>query len=57
MLGMRLTEGVPAAWLAGKEHKVQQFSRMGLLRQDGARIALTPKGFLVSNSILAELLI
>ena len=57
MLGMRLTEGVPAAWLAGKEHKVQQFSRMGFLRQDGARIALTPKGFLVSNSILAELLI
>lgn len=56
LLGMRLTEGVPAAWLAAHQARVEQFCQAGYLRRQGDRIAFTPKGFLVSNSILAELI-
>lgn len=56
MLGMRLTEGVPAVWLAEKMPLVERFCQAGFLRKRDDRIAFTPKGFLVSNTILAELL-
>lgn len=56
MLGMRLTEGVPATWMAEKKLLTERFCRAGFLRQNNERIAFTPKGFLVSNMILAELL-
>lgn len=56
MLGMRLTEGVPEAWLAGHSTAVERFCKAGFLRHKAGKISFTPKGFLVSNSILAELL-
>lgn len=56
MLGMRLTEGVPAAWLGEKMPLAERFCQAGFLRKRGDHIAFTPKGFLVSNTILAELL-
>ena len=56
MLGMRLTEGIPAHWLAGKQTEVERFCRLGFLRCADDRISMTPEGFLVSNTILAELL-
>lgn len=57
MLGMRLTEGVPAAWLSEKQSAVERYCKLGFLRKAGDRIAFTPKGFLVSNTILAELVL
>lgn len=57
MLGMRLTEGVPAAWLSEKQAAVERYCKLGFLRKAGDRIAFTPKGFLVSNTILAELVL
>ena len=56
MLGMRLTEGIPAHWLAEKQTEVERFCRLGFLRRTDDRISMTPEGFLVSNTILAELL-
>lgn len=57
MLRMRLTEGVPRAWLADKQLWVQSLCRAGLLREtENDHIAMTPAGFLVSNAILAKLL-
>lgn len=56
MLGMRLTKGIPAAWLTGKKALVEQLCKAGFLRNNEERIAFTPHGFLVSNTILAELL-
>ena len=56
MLGMRLTEGIPAHWLAEKQTEVERFCRLGFLRRADDRISMTPEGFLVSNTILAELL-
>ncbi|MFR6496587.1 MAG: hypothetical protein ACLUOF_09560 [Ruminococcus sp.] len=57
MLGLRLTEGVPAAWLAEKKAAVERYCKLGFLRRTGDRVAFTPKGFLVSNTILAELVL
>lgn len=57
MLGLRLTEGVPADWIdASHDALVQQLCRVGYLCRFENRIAMTPQGFLVSNSILSELL-
>lgn len=56
MLGMRLTEGVPSVWLAEKMSLVERFCQAGFLCKREGRIAFTPQGFLVSNTILAELL-
>lgn len=56
MLGMRLTEGMPLELFREQEREIAQFCKAGFLTQKGERIAFTPKGFLVSNSILAELI-
>ena len=56
LLGMRLTEGVPASWLAEKQAAAERYCKLGFLQKVGERIAFTPKGFLVSNTILAELI-
>ena len=39
------------------ERRLEEFQAQGWAEQAGGRWRLTPKGFLVSNSILAELLI
>ena len=56
LLGMRLTEGVPASWLAEKQAAAECYCKLGFLQKVGERIAFTPKGFLVSNTIIAELI-
>ena len=38
------------------EKKGRLYQSAGLLETDGNRMALTPQGFLVSNSLIAELL-
>ena len=35
MLGLRLTEGVPAAWLAEKKAAVERYCKLGFLRRTG----------------------
>jgi oxygen-independent coproporphyrinogen-3 oxidase len=57
MLGLRLTAGIPVAWLSAAQQKVAaRFCQGGLLQQDGERLRFTKRGFLVSNAVLAELL-
>ena len=67
MLGLRLTEGITAQKLAvfgdeGErafvqiEKKSRPYRKAGLLVSEPGRIAMTPKGFLVSNELIAELL-
>ena len=54
MLGLRLAEGIVADndLLA----KCRNYLRYGFMEQKGDRIAFTTKGFLVSNTILTELM-
>lgn len=56
MLGMRLKKGVPAAWLPGKRAFLEKLCDAGYLEWRDDRVCFTPKGFLVSNTILAQLL-
>lgn len=56
MLGMRLRDGVPLTWLENKLPLLKRLSHAGYLRLSDDRVSFTPKGFLVSNSILAEIL-
>ena len=56
MLGMRLTDGLPAAVLG--ESACAYLGRLvpsGLVLLTGQRYALTPEGMLVSNAILSDL--
>lgn len=63
MLGLRLRKGIPAELLDAMDpdaraaflQKFRRFAAAGLARA-GERLSLTPRGFLVSNAILAELL-
>ncbi len=54
MLGLRLAEGIPAT--DDLLCKCQSYLRYGFMERKGDRIAFTTKGFLVSNTILAELM-
>ncbi|MBQ7354679.1 MAG: radical SAM family heme chaperone HemW [Clostridia bacterium] len=54
MLGLRLAEGIIAT--AELLKKCENYLRYGFMKRKGERIAFTTKGFLVSNTILAELL-
>lgn len=57
MLGLRLTEGIPLSWLDERQRKTAEpFLKAGLMETISHRIRFTPEGFLVSNSILCELL-
>lgn len=53
LLGLRLNRGIPEAWLT---HDPAPYIAGGFMRRTGDRIAFTPRGMLVSNTILAELL-
>lgn len=53
MLGLRLTEGVDKA-LVKKDY--EKFVKIGLMTDKGEKISLTPKGILVSNLIISELI-
>ena len=65
MLGLRLSQGIKLdrvrqlsdAQTAGRMlKKAQVLASYGLCRVQGNRIALTEKGFLLSNSVICELL-
>lgn len=67
LLGLRLSEGITRETLspfgeAGEqafmdmEKKSRVYRAAGLLKPERDRIAMTPKGFLVSNELIAELL-
>ena len=53
MLGLRLTEGIEKT-LTDKPY--EQFIKAGLMEEKGNRISLTPRGMLVSNTIINELI-
>lgn len=53
MLGMRLARGVEKSLI---KKDCSAYIRAGLLTENNSRIAFTPKGFLVSNTILADLI-
>lgn len=60
VLGLRLAEGVPRAWL--EEHLGTDVDRVlgryvaaGVLVERAGRVSLTPRGVLVSDSLFAEL--
>lgn len=53
MLGLRLCKGIEKSLLK-KPYK--QFIKMGLMTQNENRVALTPNGMLVSNTIISSLL-
>lgn len=65
MLGLRLKRGISLSeykslyktdFLIGRREKISFFQKNGYLTFDGDRIALTEKGFYVSNAILSDLL-
>lgn len=57
MLGLRLLEGIPCEWLSPQQiQKLKRYEKGDLVRFFGERVALTAKGCLVSNAILAEIL-
>lgn len=54
-LGMRLSKGIPVEWIQNKnQNKIKSFCDAGFLKCEDDRVAFTPKGFLVSNTILAS---
>lgn len=53
LLGLRLNRGIPADWLTRDS---APYIAGGFMRRANGRISLTPRGMLVSNTILAELL-
>lgn len=65
MLGLRLKEGISLddyqkrfgrSFADGKEKILARLSEEGLVRLDDGRVALTERGFYLSNSILVEIL-
>ena len=57
LLGLRLLEGIPCEWLSPQQiQKLKRYEKGDLVRFFGERVALTAKGCLVSNAILAEIL-
>lgn len=65
MLSLRLTEGLNFAEYENRYgaplpspalQKIRQFTQLGYMESDGEHARLTTKGFLVSNSIISELI-
>ena len=65
MLAFRLSEGLSLSeykqnfgksFLAGREEAVSRLVSLGYMKREDDRLALTDRGFYVSNSILTELL-
>ena len=53
LLGLRLNRGIPEDWIT---RDPAPYIAGGFMRRANGRISLTPRGMLVSNTILAELL-
>lgn len=65
MLRLRLSSGISLSeyekifgesFLLGKEKKLEQYISLGYMRRFDDRIALTEKGFYISNTILSDLI-
>ena len=65
MLSLRLDEGFSLkeyeekfakSFLEGREEKLKNYEKLGLLRISRDRISLTERGFYLSNAILSDLL-
>jgi coproporphyrinogen III oxidase-like Fe-S oxidoreductase len=63
ILGLRLADGVPRPWIdtraegdAGLARTLARWREAGLLTERAERVALTEAGFLVSDTLFAELL-
>ena len=66
MLGLRLSDGVDLSELCKKygtcvndklTNKIDLFCKAGLMQKSGERIRITARGFLVSNSIISDLIL
>jgi oxygen-independent coproporphyrinogen-3 oxidase len=62
ILGLRLADGIPRAWLdervagdAALARRVAAWREAGILADRGERVALTEEGFLVSDGLFVEL--
>lgn len=55
MLGLRLKSGVPVDLLDSK--KAERFAELGFAEMKNGKFSLTPKGCLISNSIINEFII
>lgn len=56
ILGLRLSDGIPLAWLEDRRPPVDTWHSLGLLEVRGDRCHLTEAGMLVSDSLFVELL-
>jgi oxygen-independent coproporphyrinogen III oxidase len=63
ILGLRTSDGVPAAWLAERAasepalaRRIDEWERAGHLVADGARVRLTESGFILSDALFVDLL-
>ena len=65
MLSLRLTRGLDTqefSKIYGRDFEVltrghlSRYLEAGLMKKEGTRYCLTPRGFLVSNAILADLI-
>lgn len=55
MLGLRTSRGIPER-LLGRPGRVAEMESLGLLRREGGRVILTPRGMMLSNAVIVELL-
>jgi putative oxygen-independent coproporphyrinogen III oxidase len=53
LLGLRIADGVPAAWL--QNERVGQFIEEGLAERRDGRVALTDRGMFLANELVLEL--
>src|SRR5438874_495975 len=63
ILGLRTSDGVPAAWLAERTasepalaRRIDEWEQAGHLVTDGARVRLTESGFILSDALFVDLL-
>jgi oxygen-independent coproporphyrinogen-3 oxidase len=56
ILGLRLADGAPLAWLEDARALVETWTSLGLLEVSGDRCRLTEAGFLLSDSLFVNLL-
>jgi len=64
VLGLRLAEGIPRAWLEAHfadtpgrlERVVDRYVAAGVLAERAGRLALTTRGVLLSDSVFADLI-
>jgi oxygen-independent coproporphyrinogen-3 oxidase len=55
VLGLRLVDGVSRTWLEDRRAAVERYLAAGLLAEIGSRVALTPRGVLLSDTVFADL--